>query len=313
MLVNRGNHRYVTNTIDTTTPTYFLPFLQIATCHPSGQGLEILHGFVTSASSTSNPSLCHAARTALLQYLSSHSHHLPLILQSLSGFKHDGSILPPRRRPERLRRAWVEVVAFVLESVLPSHFSQLRRKPTARGFVGDDNLRETIETTSSLIEKEEKEEEEEVRAPTATPKFFHNLFAATTRSHYQSHDLRLLEAAVGVYYALAAYLPSTFSSSSPFLDHKDSDRDRGGEVAEDQSKGKGDYSAVRKEAMQKLIAMLSAPFPRIRDRAADALFLVLGDEAMLGVDYAQGQGQGEKGKRERERLKGLVMRVCSGT
>ena len=110
----------------------------------------------------------------------------------------------------------------------------------------------------------------------ASPKFFHDLFAATTRSHYQSRDLRLLEAAVGVYYALAAYLPA-----------KDGEMDG--------------YGAVRKEALEKLIAMLSGPFARIRDQAADALFLVLEDEKMLTVGFG-----GDGGKEERARLKMIV-------
>ena len=203
-------------------------------------------------------------------------------------------------------------MAFVLESLLPGFFSILRQEPSVGAVVGGNLGRQPIVATESLNENKRKEEGE-ARAPTPTPKFFHNLFAATTRSHYQSHDLRLLEAAVGVYYALAAYLPPSSSPTSPINNNNDHKTTKGN-VSKDQSEGAGHYSSVRKEAMQKLIAMLSAPFPRIRDRAADALLLVLGDEAMLGVDHAQMQGQGQgKGERERERLKGIVMRMCGGT
>ena len=134
-----------------------MSFLRLTTT--LSRGGDILHGFVTSASSKAANSVCYAAREALRDFVLEKS---PRINENILI-----SVLPPSLGskdlpwPARISVAWTEVLQYCLGLVSLS---------------GDGHHLD--------------------------PKILHIIFATTKRAHYQSHDLRLLDAAVGVYHEI---------------------------------------------------------------------------------------------------------------
>lgn len=175
-----------------------MTFLDLSITLPRGS--DILHGYVTSASSKAANTVCYASRTALKSWFhkntkTSSINPMNMIVSCLSGSK--GLPWPPR-----LSVAWLEMLEFCLN--LTSH-----------------------STATAHLE----------------PRVLHSTFAMTTRAHYQSHDLRLLDAAVGVYYEISnlALISTTDTSSS----------------------GTREYLKVRREVLLKLCSMLGHKFAKV--------------------------------------------------
>ena len=103
-----------------------------------------------------------------------------------------------------------------------------------------------------------------------SPQFKPRTFLSTIqKSHYQSTNIPRLLAAISVYRGLSS------------------------------------VSSIRADVIAKLVGMLSHPFPKVRIAAAETLWLVTEDEALLSQDWS---GVGKVNRREMERLK---WRLCA--
>ena len=123
-----------------------------------------------------------------------------------------------------------------------------------------------------------------------TPKLLYNVFAATTRAHYQSHELRLLDAAVGVYYGLACIA----------LGYQ-AEEEEEDEEHEEEGRESNEHQALRmrkvaKEVLGKLCSMLGHKYAKVRYFLFTAYLGELGER--MGVeDEGNGGWVGGRGAR----------------